>query len=85
MLLNPNYDDYLMPRLLHRVHRPFINGTTTALFCMCVSVCDVPVDKFAVCVWLLSACGSMCVWDRGVLNGGRVRRRNFYYEKCKWR
>lgn len=50
-----------MPRPLHRVHRPFINGTTTALFCMCVSVCDVPVDKFAVCVWLLSAC-VVCVY-----------------------
>lgn len=59
---------------------------------MCACVCDVPVDKFAVCVWLLSACGSkyvcmcVCVRDRGVLKvGGKGRRRNFYYEKCKWR
>lgn len=43
-----------------------------------VCVCDVPVDKFAVCVWLLSACGSMyvclCVLrDRGVLKVGGGR------------
>lgn len=39
---------------------------------MCV--CDVPVDKFAVCVWLLSACGSkyvcVCAGQRGVERRG---------------